>query len=132
MNVFAIVALVAAGLLLGIIIGWLARGNSWANRRDITQQAVLSQELLQQQSDSVSDIVLPVIAPLEQSLNGFNQHMEQLERQRIHEYSQLTESVLAMQRSSRALTEETTRLSSALRSPNVRGRWGENPARTSR
>ena len=125
MNVFAIVALVAAGLLLGIIIGWLARGNSWANRRDITQQAVLSQELLQQQSDSVSDIVLPVIAPLEQSLNGFNQHMEQLERQRIHEYSQLTESVLAMQRSSRALTEETTRLSSALRSPNVRGRWGE-------
>ena len=125
MNVLAIIGLIAAGLVLGFIIGWLARGNSRATRRDIAQQAALSREMMQRQSDSVSDIVLPVISPLEKSLQGFSLHMEQLEQNHLREFSQLTESVVAMQRSSRILSEETGRLSSALRSPNIRGRWGE-------
>ncbi|HHY07237.1 MAG TPA: DNA recombination protein RmuC [Corynebacteriales bacterium] len=111
--------------LLGGLIGWLARGNAWATQRDIMRQTSLSGELLQHQADSVSDAVMPVIHPLTESLHGLNSHMEQLERQRLKEFSQLTESVLNMQRTSRLLSEETNRLASALRSPNIRGQWGE-------
>lgn len=111
--------------LLGGVIGWLARGNAWATKRDIMRQTTLSGELLQHQADSVSDAVMPVIHPLTESLHGLNTHMEQLERQRLREFSQLTESVVNMQRTSRLLSDETNRLASALRSPNIRGQWGE-------
>lgn len=111
--------------LIGGVIGWLARGNAWATKRDVMRQTTLSGELLQHQADSVSDAVMPVIHPLTESLHGLNTHMEKLERQRLREFSQLTESVVNMQRTSRLLSDETNRLASALRSPNIRGQWGE-------
>lgn len=113
------------GVLIGGLIGWLARGNSWAHRRDISRQTSLSRDLLAFQAQTVGDAVMPLLHPLNHTLHSLTEHMDTMERRRIRELSQLNESVVTMQRNSSKLSEEANKLSSALRSPNVRGRWGE-------
>jgi DNA recombination protein RmuC len=66
-----------------------------------------------------------MVTPLRESLEKVQQQLRAVERERAGSYSQLLEQVTMMRTTSEQLQKETTQLVSALRAPQVRGRWGE-------
>ncbi|MDQ6650838.1 MAG: DNA recombination protein RmuC [Actinomycetota bacterium] len=66
-----------------------------------------------------------LVSPLRDSLTKVESQLQQVERARIAAYSGLQEQVRAMSQSSDQLKIETAQLVTALRAPQVRGRWGE-------
>ena len=66
-----------------------------------------------------------VVKPLQTSLTKVETFLQTIEGQRVSAYSQLTEQISALATSQSALQTETANLAKALRSPTVRGRWGE-------
>ena len=63
--------------------------------------------------------------PLKESLNKVGGKLEEVERNRVGTHSALTEQLRSLNHAQHALQVETGRLVQALRSPNVRGQWGE-------
>src|SRR5579871_4493956 len=59
-----------------------------------------------------------VVRPLNESLTRLENHVRELERARAHAFGSLGEQL-------QSLARETSVLSTALRSPQARGRWGE-------
>ncbi|MBE9060375.1 DNA recombination protein RmuC [cf. Phormidesmis sp. LEGE 11477] len=66
-----------------------------------------------------------VVQPLKSSLTKVETYLQTLESQRAAAYSGLTEQIGALAISQGQLQKETANLAKALRSPTVRGRWGE-------
>ena len=66
-----------------------------------------------------------MVVPLRESLERVQQQLHAVERERAGSYSQLLEQVSMMRTTSEQLTRETNQLVTALRAPQVRGRWGE-------
>lgn len=66
-----------------------------------------------------------VVQPLQASLTKVESYLQTLEGQRVSAYSALTEQISALASSQGQLQKETANLAKALRSPTVRGRWGE-------
>lgn len=66
-----------------------------------------------------------VVRPLQSSLTKVETYLQTLENKRVSAYSQLTEQISALANSQAQLQAETANLAKALRSPTVRGRWGE-------
>ena len=66
-----------------------------------------------------------VVQPLHASLNKVETFLQTIEGQRVSAYAQLTEQISALANSQVQLQTETANLAKALRSPTVRGRWGE-------
>ncbi len=81
----------------------------------------LSNATAKRASESVDALVKPVAETLE----NFRKHVGELEQRREHAYGALTTQLLEVSRTQEILRGETGNLVSALRSPNVRGRWGE-------
>ena len=65
------------------------------------------------------------VTPVRESLDRFDHRLRQLEASRVEWHAQLREQVEAVRISGDALRRETASLSTALRKPAVRGRWGE-------
>lgn len=76
---------------------------------------------LEQRQQAISELMVPVKASLEK----FEAKVGQLEKVREGAYAGLTEQVRALLAAQTQLRGETTNLVQALRSPIVRGRWGE-------
>ncbi len=95
MDTFAVLTTLAAGLALGCVVGVL-----WARSRPSYAGGLVDQAEVMQGLDRLSD------------------QMHDLDRQRAQWQGEFHEHVSALQR-------ETRTLSSALRKPHVRGRWGE-------
>jgi DNA recombination protein RmuC len=66
-----------------------------------------------------------LIQPLKESLNNVDGKLQQVEQGRVGTHSALAEQLRALQQAQHSLQTETGRLVQALRSPNVRGQWGE-------
>lgn len=66
-----------------------------------------------------------VVRPLQSSLTKVESYLQTLENKRVAAYSQLTEQISTLANSQAQLQAETANLAKALRSPTVRGRWGE-------
>jgi DNA recombination protein RmuC len=66
-----------------------------------------------------------LVQPLKESLSLVDGKLQQVEQNRVGTQSAITEQLKALHASQHTLHVETGRLVQALRSPNVRGHWGE-------
>jgi DNA recombination protein RmuC len=102
-------------LLLGVALGAVV-GLLFARGRAAGHDAAISQRALESAADQ---------AVVRESLDRLHDQMRDLEQHRVSWQSQLREQVDEMRRSTESLRRETSSLSTALRRPQVRGRWGE-------
>jgi DNA recombination protein RmuC len=66
-----------------------------------------------------------LVAPIGESLKKVDEQIRELENSRRHAYGTLTEQVRSLITTQEKLQSETGNLVRALRTPHVRGRWGE-------
>jgi DNA recombination protein RmuC len=66
-----------------------------------------------------------LVKPLQESLKRYDEHVARIEAERQKDQGGLTEQLRQLMTSNSDLRRETLKLSTALRSPQVRGRWGE-------
>ena len=66
-----------------------------------------------------------VLTPLKETLSILQEHNRQIEKDRKSAYGSLTQQLEDLNKSQYLLQKETKNLSSALKSPNVRGMWGQ-------
>lgn len=101
--------LVAVGLLLlGLVIGWrIGRTTPLPATAD------------------GATTVGALLGTAGHALERVETSLREIERDRVGAYSALQEQVAALHRTSAELSHQTRTLSGALRSPQVRGRWGE-------
>ena len=66
-----------------------------------------------------------LVSPLSESLRKFDEHVRGLEKTRQEAYTSLEVHLKGLTQTHEKLQKETAGLVTALRSPNVRGRWGE-------
>ncbi len=134
MDVMSFLVGLAAGVLLGSVAAWAALRLA----RDAF--AALSAEALRQNNRSFLDLaetrlssdtvsrqraVDDLVRPIQEALARVDGTLAQVEKDRIASFAGLAEQVRGMVRGQQALHAETGRLANALRSPHVRGRWGE-------
>ena len=122
------------GLLLGAALGWFAHssrfpspatdGNAGAKPLEQTPTTDPA-ELALSVNKSVNQSVSQTLVPLERAMDRLGMQMQELEADRATAFAQLSSQVHSMSRTSTRLSDRTDQLVTALRSPNVRGRWGE-------
>ncbi|MFC7755889.1 DNA recombination protein RmuC [Tsukamurella soli] len=100
-------------LLVGVALGWL--GHARYAARGMRPVA----------ASDLSGSVTALVAPLRQTIDALGRDLMAAERSRVAAFAGLREQIGAVARTSDALRTETSSLRSALRSPQVRGRWGE-------
>ncbi|NWF97838.1 MAG: DNA recombination protein RmuC [Nitrospirae bacterium] len=66
-----------------------------------------------------------VIKPLHQALQRYEENLRSIEENRHKAYGSLTEQIRSLASTNESLQRETSNLVSALRKPQIRGRWGE-------
>src|SRR5699024_759113 len=114
------------GLLLGAALGWFVRSSRATAPLAIDQPAATdTAELALSVNQSVNQSVAQTIVPLERAMEKLGAQLQDLESERVNAFAQLSSQVHTMSRTSTRLSDRTDQLVTALRSPNVRGRWGE-------
>jgi len=66
-----------------------------------------------------------IVTPISESLKIFNDRINVIEKDRASTYESLREQVQNLLSAQKELKRETTNLVGALKSPNIRGKWGE-------
>jgi DNA recombination protein RmuC len=92
----------------------------------------IAQETLKRfQSEARGDLetrqkaIADLVAPVRESLGKVDAQIQQMEKERGRAYGALHEQVQSLITTQKELQSETGNLVRALRTPNVRGRWGE-------
>jgi DNA recombination protein RmuC len=125
------------GLVLGALCAWLwARGE--IARRDERLALVgrseeqwqehlkaLTGSTLSETSSSLLDLADSRLQPIRETLERFEQQARALEERRLLEISAIPPLLQASAVAQEALRRETGNLVTALRAPEIRGRWGE-------
>ncbi len=100
-----------------------------ANNQSFLDLAKANLENYQQQArgelDNRQQAIRQLVKPLEDSLQKVDGKIQQLEQARVGAYSRLDEQLRSLLTSQANLEKETGNLVRALRTPAVRGRWGE-------
>ncbi len=127
----------AAGLALGALGLWLwARGEIGRRDERLTLAArsdeqwqehlhALTGATLQASSSSLLELAESRLQPIRQTLDRFEAQSRALEERRLAEVSAIPPMLRMMNEAQEALRRETGNLVTALRAPDVRGRWGE-------
>jgi DNA recombination protein RmuC len=90
-----------------------------------TMLRALSADALVRNQQSFADLAKSTLAPVRDSLDKVDSKIQDLEKARVGAYATLTEQVRGLLESQSQLRAETGNLVTALRTPGVRGRWGE-------
>jgi DNA recombination protein RmuC len=114
----------------------LAELSSHALTRNSEQLLTLASERFAAQRETAEhdlqarqQAIESLVSPLAKSLEQVQQQIAGIERSRTEAYAALREQVSGMKESSEQLRTETRQLVTALRAPQVRGRWGEHQLR---
>jgi DNA recombination protein RmuC len=75
--------------------------------------------------DARQKAVADLVAPVQESLSKVDAQIQQMEKERIDAYGGLRQQVESLIGTQKELQSQTGNLVRALRTPNVRGRWGE-------
>src|SRR5580765_3217623 len=75
--------------------------------------------------DARQTAVADLVAPVQESLSKVDAQIQQMEKERIDAYGGLRQQVESLIGTQKELQSQTGNLVRALRTPNVRGRWGE-------
>jgi DNA recombination protein RmuC len=112
MEAFPLLLTALLALVAGLSIGYLLGGRRapTASARDLSLSRAATAQ---------------AVEPVRESLDRFGERLRQLESSRIEWHTQLREQVDAVRVTSDSLRKETASLATALRRPQVRGRWGE-------
>jgi DNA recombination protein RmuC len=90
-------------------------------RATLAQSQEAARGDLEKRQQAIGELVAPVRA----SLDGMSGKLQELERARVGAYSTLSEQVRSLVETQTQLRSETGKLVTALRTPSVRGHWGE-------
>lgn len=133
-----VIAAFIVGAFLGGTAVWLVlRERLGAQRRATgelsTAFRALSAETLQQTTssfldlarDKIEGVATSQLAPIRESLQRFDQKVDELERTRQQERGALSQQILSLKQGADQLRGETAGLVTALRASEVRGQWGE-------
>jgi len=71
------------------------------------------------------EAITGLVKPISDSLKQFEEHVRELEKNRKGAYSGIQEHLKSLAESQQQLKRETGNLVNALRTPQIRGRWGE-------
>jgi DNA recombination protein RmuC len=118
----------AVGLQLGVQIGI---GRQPQRDPDEEREAIgavtnaTHQAVTSATERAVSSATQQVVGPVKESLDRFDARLRELETSRVEWHSQLREQVESVRLTGESLRRETSSLATALRRPQVRGRWGE-------
>lgn len=100
-----------------------------ANNQSFLELARVTMEKFQEQSKGDlkfrQQAIEEMVRPIRESLDKVGLGVSELEKQRIGAYEGLKQQVQNLVETQTQLRTETANLSKALRSPHVRGRWGE-------
>ena len=107
-TLLALLATLAVGVLLGLLVGALR-----------SRSSVDGSERLSLESRAAEQAVV------KHGLESLQEQMRSLQDQRVSSHAQLQQQVADMRHSTDLLRRETSSLATALRRPQVRGRWGE-------
>jgi DNA recombination protein RmuC len=124
------VALVAllVGLVLGGVAGSVVARVASAGRTAglVAERDLLTRRMADLESAAAHDTELALaLAPLTSSLARVERQVGALERDRLDQFGRLDAQLSEVRSSGEALRAQTAALAGALRSPNVRGAWGE-------
>ncbi len=90
-------------------------------KQNLGAQQEKANHALSEREQAVENLVKPIREALKQS----QQQISELEKARSEAYGSIRAQLESMQLSQKSLAQETKNLVSALRRPEVRGRWGE-------
>jgi len=114
-------------VLLGFTILWL-----WMNKRVATTQKqledsfkALSFDVMEKNGRQFLNLADATLQPIKESMKLLDEHQRELEKRREGAYVSLTKQIEGLVLSEKELRHETLKLSQALKSPQVRGAWGE-------
>ncbi|WP_336922960.1 DNA recombination protein RmuC [Aquipuribacter sp. SD81] len=124
--------LLVLGLLLGTAAGAAAATTLLrARARAEHAQVVAERDMVRSQADDLRRTLAErdgtdrALAPLTSALARVERQVSVLERDRVDQYAGLREQLSGLASTNEALRSQTEALAGALRSPNVRGAWGE-------
>ena len=113
------------GIVIGVAFGWL--WHAYRQQQRVNSPApglgVRSQEALPA-AVSTEDIDRS-LRPLQEAVGQLGGHLQAMQIDRAGAYSALASQIQAMTRTSTRLSDRTDQLVTALRAPQIRGRWGE-------
>jgi DNA recombination protein RmuC len=114
----------ALTLTVGVLLGLLAGGAAGYAAGVLRARGSLV-DAEQAADDERLELALDQQAAVRESLERLHDQLRDLEHGRVAWQSQLHQQVLDVRTSTESLRRETQSLSTALRRPQVRGRWGE-------
>ena len=109
--------------IAGFALAWLVL----RRHKQDTENAIrtLSADALERNNQSFLHLAQSTLAPVRESLDKVDSKIQEIEKARTGAYATLTEQVRSLLETQSQLRAETGNLVTALRTPNVRGRWGE-------
>ncbi|HEX8081881.1 MAG TPA: DNA recombination protein RmuC [Jatrophihabitans sp.] len=122
-------AFLLLGLLLGSVLG--AAAGFWYGRARRALSELSEARLDAARSAAAGDLaerqhsIEALVSPIRDALHQVQAQLHSAERDRLSATSALDEHLSAMRLSADGLRTETAQLVTALRAPQVRGRWGE-------
>lgn len=86
----------------------------------------LANEIFEEKSKKNTDTIKLVLAPIEKDINQFRKKIEELNSGTTHRMTSLTTKIEELQKLNKAITEETSNLTKALKGDvKKQGNWGE-------
>ena len=83
------------------------------------------QERSQQDFSSRQKEIASLVTPVKEALSNVDKHLHTLETERMSTYQVLRQQIQDLNQTHQQLRAETVHLTQALKTPTVRGRWGE-------